>query len=385
MMAESPRLETRAEVTALWAAGSLGKKRKGPPEIVFAQVREDAAVELAALATRERPELAFCIGSGGCTAFSLLTGGLSKLYVIDINPAQIYLLELKRAALERLCYPDMWECMTADAGPAYPSLRPLITPEATAFWDRRRYLLALGLNQCGIIERRLKQAMRLCLPLLLGRQPIEATFQSIDLAAQRRYYRRYWDNWRWKIAFRWALSRPVLRLLYGKPFLDQIPAGFPRLMKEGVDAAFLSSPIGENGYLWQTFLGRYPPGETGLPIYMQREHHAQVRAGLASMSLATGDAAVWLKKQPPASIGFFALSNILEVTTPENAAGLMEAIHRAAKPGAIVCMRSIFPPAAYTFRCCREHCTADTALSEELARSDRSLFCKFIQVLRVKS
>jgi S-adenosylmethionine:diacylglycerol 3-amino-3-carboxypropyl transferase len=99
--------------------------------------------------------------------------------------------------------------------------------------------------------------------------------------------------------------------------------------------------------------------------------------------LATGDAAAWLEEQPPASIGFFALSNILEVATPEYAARLMQAVYHSAKPGAVVCMRSIFPPAADDLRCCQEQFAPDTALSEELARWDRSLFCQFIQVLRV--
>ena len=207
-------------------------------------------------------------------------------------------------------------------------------------------------------------------------------FGQTDLSTQRQYYRRHWDNWRWKAAFRGALSRPALRLVFGQPFVDRIPADLPQLIKERVDAAFLNSPILENGYLWQTFLGRYPPHESGLPIYLQKRHHAQIQESQTRVSLATGDAAAWLEEQPPVSIGFFALSNILEVTTPEYAARLTQAIYDSAKPGAVVCMRSIFPPAADYLRCCQEQFTPDTALSEELARSDRSLFCKFIQVLR---
>jgi S-adenosylmethionine:diacylglycerol 3-amino-3-carboxypropyl transferase len=208
-------------------------------------------------------------------------------------------------------------------------------------------------------------------------------FRQTDLAAQRAFYRTHWDDWRWRCAFRWALSRPVLRLLIGKPFVDHVPAEFPQMLKRQVDATFLEFPIQENGYLWQTFLGRYPPGENGLPIYLQREHHAGVQAGMARVALACGDAAGWLATQTPASIGYFALSNILEVTTPEYTARLVAAILRAAKPGAVVCMRSIFPPGPDDLCRYREQLTPDVALSERLARSDRTFFCRFIQVLRV--
>jgi S-adenosylmethionine-diacylglycerol 3-amino-3-carboxypropyl transferase len=379
----SPRRRPPTEVTELWAAGRLGKRAGGPPEIIFGQVREDAAVEVAAFALREPPEAAFCIGSGGCTAFSLLIGAPETLHVVDINPAQVHLLELKKAAFERLPYPDMLRCMTADARPAFPALRPFLTPEAGAFWDQRGALLALGLNQCGIVDRKLRQALRLFLPLLLGRRRIEAVFASSDLSTQRRLYQAYWDNWRWRAIFRWALSRPVLRLVYGQKLVERVPAGFPRLMKQRIDAAFLDSPLRENGYLWQTFLERYPPCEAGLPLYLQKEHHSLVSTGMTRVTLAHGDAAAWLAQQPPASIGFFALSNILEVTTPEYTAGLVQAILKAAKPEAVVCTRSIFPPRADDLCRYQGRLTRDDELSEKLMQLDRSLFCRFIQVFRV--
>jgi S-adenosylmethionine-diacylglycerol 3-amino-3-carboxypropyl transferase len=367
----------------LWAAGRLGKKAKGPPEVLFGQVREDAAVEVAALAVRDPPETAFCIGSGGCTAFSLLTASPSQLHMVDINPAQVNLLELKKAAFERLSYHEMLRTMTADARPVYPDLRPVLTPEARAFWDRRLHRLAQGLNQCGIIEAHLERGRRLFLRFLAGRRRIDTMFCQTDLAAQRGYYRTNWDSWRWKGFFRLALSRPVLRLAYGKQFVDQIPPGFPQIMKRQVDAAFQDFPILENGYLWQTFLGKYPPSVEGLPVYLRPAHHTAVQMGLARVVLACSDAATWLTRQPPASIGFFALSNILEVASPAYAARLAEAIWQAAKPGAVVCLRFIFPTGPDALLRYQDRLIPDQALSEQLARSDRSLFCKFIQVLRV--
>src|SRR2546427_6810756 len=157
MTARGPRRRPPTEITELWAAGRLGKRTGGPPEVIFGQVREDAAVEVAALALCEQPEAVFCIGSGGCTAFSLLIGATEKLHVVDINPAQVRLLELKKAAFECLPYPAVLRCMTTDARPAYPALRPFLTPEASAFWDQRGGLLALGLNQCGLVDRKLRQ------------------------------------------------------------------------------------------------------------------------------------------------------------------------------------------------------------------------------------
>jgi S-adenosylmethionine-diacylglycerol 3-amino-3-carboxypropyl transferase len=370
--------------TELWAAGRLRRGSKGPPEVLFGQVHEDARVEVAALALRPPGEIAFCIGSGGCTALSLLTRGLAKLFVVDINPAQIYLLELKRAAFERLPYPSMLECLTADTSSFYPDLRASLTPGAAAFWDRRRHLLQQGLGRCGLIERRLHRLTRLVLPLVHRPRTIHAMFHPVDLAAQQQFYRVHWDNRQWKRLFRWGLSRPALRQLYGKPFVERIPDGFPDLVKQRVDAAFLDFPIQENSYLWQAFLGTYPPGEAGLPIFLRRENHAQLRGALARMALFAADAAGWLERQPASSIGFFALSNIFEVTSSEYARRLETALWQAARPGAIVCSRTIFPPGPETPSFSDDRFAAERDLSEELARSDRSLLCKFIQVFRVR-
>ena len=93
---------------------------------------------------------------------------------------------------------------------------------------------------------------------------------------------------------------------------------------------------------------------------------------MARVSLAHGDAAGWLAKQPPASIGFFALSNILEVTTPGYTQRLVEAILQAAKPGAVVCTRSIFPPGAGGLCRFQGQLSRDDELSEKLAQLDRS-------------
>src|SRR4051812_29226363 len=109
--------------SATWAKGRLGKSGR-TPEVVFAQVREDAAIELEMLRSLPQGETAFCIASGGCTAFALLLARPAQLQIVDVNPAQVHLVECKRAALAHLSHPDLMRCMMHDARPAYARLRP---------------------------------------------------------------------------------------------------------------------------------------------------------------------------------------------------------------------------------------------------------------------
>jgi S-adenosylmethionine-diacylglycerol 3-amino-3-carboxypropyl transferase len=378
--------------SALWGKGRLGKAGD-QPQIIFAQVREDAAIELDLLDTRPPGETVFCIASGGCTALSLLLARPTRLQIVDVNPAQMHLVETKIAALQHLPYAKLMRALLTDAHPYYESLRAHLSPAAQQFWDENASLLALGLNQCGVIEQRLKQIMRL-LPLVQGQRHIRRLFAARDLETQHHVYRSLWDHSRWALAFELVLSKPVLGVVYGSDFVRAIPPHFAKSMKCRMDEAFLEYPLWENGYLWQTFRGIYPRGEAGLPLYLQRENHKAVLEGLPHTELACADAALWLEAQEPNSIGFFAISNILEITSPEYAQRLLRAVGRAAKPGACICLRSIFPfndslleqaalEAKQREATCGEKYRFESMPSEALEAKDRSFFCKNIRVLQV--
>ncbi len=70
-------------------------------KLVFAQVREDPMLEIDAL----RPHAAgtyIVVGSGGCTALSLLASGAGRVVAVDMNATQNHVTELKAAAIATL-------------------------------------------------------------------------------------------------------------------------------------------------------------------------------------------------------------------------------------------------------------------------------------------
>jgi S-adenosylmethionine-diacylglycerol 3-amino-3-carboxypropyl transferase len=373
----------RPETTELWRAGALGKRTRGPAEVIFGQVREDAAVELRVLTSLGEGQDAFCIGSGGCTALSLLAARPRVLHVVDINPAQIFLIELKRAALELLTYDELRRCVAANARPFYARLRGRLSAEAAAFWDARGRLLGAGLNRCGVIERKLRRAMLLFRLLVHPRRRIVAALTQPSLAAQRLFYEERWETWRWRAALRLGLSRPLLRIVYGRAFVAALAPGFADSIHQGLAQTFMNFPAQDNGYLWQTFLGCYPPSERALPVYLRREGYEVVKDGADGMQLAAADAAEWLGLRPARSVNFFALSNILEVTSAGYAAELAAAVSHAARPGALVCLRWILPPPREIVALLGARWQYEESWSQELAARDHSLLCKVVRVYRV--
>ncbi len=272
--------------------------------------------------------------------------------------------------------------MNTDTRPAYPLLRAYLDPETQTFWDARQESLSSGLQQCGLIEQKLKRVMRLFQRLVVSRNDIETLFSQSDLAAQQAFYRKRWDIWRWRLALKIGLSRPALRRVYGPDFVAAVPDGFADWMRQQIEDALANFPAATNGHLWQTFLQRYPPDEAGLPLYLQQTHREAIQAGLSTMTLIAAETADWLEGQNAARFDFFALSNITEAISSEMAARLLRAVATTAKPGALVCMRSIFPPQAGTPVPLPERLEDDTALAARLARADRSFACKTLRILR---
>src|SRR4029450_11918693 len=66
--------------------------------LYFAQVREDPRLEIEALEPGADDSIVV-VGSGGCTALSLLAVGAGQVTAVDMNRAQNHLVELKLAAL----------------------------------------------------------------------------------------------------------------------------------------------------------------------------------------------------------------------------------------------------------------------------------------------
>jgi len=68
--------------------------------LAFAQVREDALLDLAVVETFERPPRVAMVASGGCTAAALAGCGMvESLHLVDPNPAQLTLSRLKLGLL----------------------------------------------------------------------------------------------------------------------------------------------------------------------------------------------------------------------------------------------------------------------------------------------
>ena len=142
-----------------------------------------------------------------------------------------------------------------------------------------------------------------------------------DPGEQIAYWRQHLDTWRFRTAFDGFFSLAALRAVYAPQFLDFLPPRLGSVMRERMERCFVRHPNRTNVYARALLLGELsdppPPPEA------------------KKIRIVHADAAECLEREPAESFDGFALSNILDGAATTYERRLIEAVKRAAAPGAI--------------------------------------------------
>ncbi len=270
---------TAAAGTTGWARGRFDAQR-GPRQLLFGRMYEDAAIERAAFAPGGR---VFCIASAGCTALALAPD--HDVAAVDLNPVQL----------------------------AYAAGRIAGDPVVRGTAER---LMAAG---------------RAAAPLVgWSRAHLRALLDLDEPAAQLAYWRAHLDTRRFRAAFDGLLSVTALRAVYATPLLVGLPRRLGAVMRARLERGLGRHGNRDNVYLRALLLGDAPDPSPPL----------QAR----TIQLEQADAAEYLERAPAASFDGFTLSNILDGGGAAYRRRLFAAIRRAAAPGAVVILRSFAEP-----------------------------------------
>lgn len=355
--------------------------------LMFGQVREDAAVDLFLVEHIPSPNHLFVIASGGCTALTLLSVDSCKVDALDISEAQIALVELKQVLLKHLGFRALKDACLCDAQDLFKQVMEFLSPRTREILSAKTGAFKNGLNNSGWVDQRMHQLTKLFYLFVHNKRETEKFLRLESVEAQKNFYLKNWSNWQWRMTLKIAFSRAFLALAHGRAAERLVPDDFSSVMEKRLVRALTDFPNATNPYLWQAFFAKYNSLEAGLPPYLQQNYAEQITANIDHLNLVCDDTISWLAKQPPSSINYFGLSNILELLPAEYASNLQTEIVRVATPGAIVCVRAIFQRRSLVFEEIISTDTArglafDEALSLEAEKRDRSLFCNFYQIYR---
>lgn len=356
--------------------------------LYFAQVREDPLLEMEAL----RPaagDTTVVVGSGGCTALSLLAGG-GRVVAVDNNATQNHLIELKVAAIVLLPLRDAVAFLggASESGEirmsSYAVLRASLTPAARAYWDAHPRDVRMGVITAGVTERFIRLLVRVLEVCVHPRARIDRLLACTTLVEQRVFYARVWDSWRWRAFFKLLLGRRSFDRVYDPAALRHArSSSFAEHFRRLAEHALTQLPVADNYFLHQMLTGTYPAAVAGgVPPYLSARGADALVAGLPSLSIVDGTFTEYLRSCPDHSVTGFALSNICEWLSPGEIDELFAEVARVARPGARLCFRNFVGwtnvPARW-----RHIVVEDVEYGGRLITRDRSLVQHRLVVCRV--
>lgn len=192
-----------------------------PPTFLYSLSWEDPREDDKVLDVNSEDTI-LTLTSGGCNALDLVLQGAGLVVGVDINPAQSYLLELKRAAILRLPYEDVWQMFGEGVHPKFLTLLerelgPFLSQGAANFWRQKAYYFKNGIYYHGGMGR-LVRAVRFLARITRQQRLIDRLVNSESVEEQ-------YAVWT-KSLGRWLTKGGILARIFGFVFTNPIVLWF---------------------------------------------------------------------------------------------------------------------------------------------------------------
>ena len=325
--------------------------------LVYAQIWEDPAVDLEALALDSTSRIV-TIASGGCNVLSYLTASPEHVAAVDINAAHVALNRLKLAAARHL--PDYQvllpllrrgKCLRKCSGLQDPHPASSRSGNGSLLADRAMACAAAA----GSSGSPAISIARGCSARFIGASHFVARLNGVNprmilkartLEEQRRIFDQKFAPLFDRRALRWLVNRPAS--LYGlgippaqyKALAGDGEGGIAEVLKKRLERLACGFPLSENYFAWQAFGRRYAPSGGPLPPYLDPANFELVRENAPRVSVHHASFTDYLASSPDASLDRYILLDAQDWMNDAVLTGLWQEITRTARPGARVIFRT---------------------------------------------
>jgi len=326
--------------------------------LVYAQIWEDPAVDLEALAVTPDCHIVQ-IASGGCNVLSYLTADPKAITAVDLNTAHIALNKLKLVAARELpdyasFYRFFGRANTRENIAAYRKyVRPHLDDTTRRYWEGRDIIgrrrisgFAKGVYKRGLLGNFIGVAHLLA--RLNGVNP-KVILRASSIEEQREIFDRDFAPFFDKAFVRWLTDQPASLFGLGIPPAQyEALAGDSKMavvLRERLEKLACDFDLRENYFAWQAFGRGYQDApDAALPPYLQQDNYEAVRARADRVDVRHANFIDYLKSMPDASLDRYVLLDAQDWMTDEILTGLWTEISRTAKPAARVLFRTAGAP-----------------------------------------
>lgn len=282
----------------------------------YANCWEDADVLLKGLDIQPG-EKVLTIGSAGDNSFSLLLNDPEFVLAVDLNQAQLRLIELKKAAFISLNYEEFLSFLGFEEATnrieLYKKVCKELSLENVDYWDTYLSDLKKGIIYSGKFERYFKVFRTKILPIIHSKSTVKELFSTKNEDEQIRFYETRWNNLRWRLLFKLFFSKRVMGILGRDPaFLKEVEIPVSTFILNQAKNHLSSTRCQKNYFLHFIMKGNF--GDY-LPHYARKENFSKIKQNVHKLKTFHGIAEDAFKEY--SGFSKFNLSNIFEYMDPE--------------------------------------------------------------------
>jgi S-adenosylmethionine-diacylglycerol 3-amino-3-carboxypropyl transferase len=301
--------------------------------IRYAQCWEDSDVLIAALEPGPGKRC-LSIASAGDNTLALLSQDPESVLALDLSPAQLACLELRVAAYRALEHRELLALigsLESDERPRlYQACRKYLSAEARAFWDDRPDLIAAGIGSIGKFEHYFALFRNRVLPFIHSRAQVLELLRAKPAEERRWFYRKKWNNLRWRTMFAVFFSRRLMGLLGRDPaFFRYVEGSVSKKILERTEYALTELDPAQNPYVRWILTGRH---NGALPTALREENFEAIRRNLHRLRWRQGALEESLRGEE--EFDCFNLSDIFEYMSPSSYEQLLSLLVRSSRRGA---------------------------------------------------
>ena len=310
--------------------------------ISYSMCWEDPLVLLQSLDISKEDNI-LSIVSGGENILTILLKKPKKIIGIDIKKEQIYLTKLKISAIKNLEFNEFIRFIgfktSKNRIQIFETIKKDLEKEEIEYWEKNLDIIKNGLIHCGKFEKYLSKFRNYCLPLIISEKRINEFLLLDSLDQQEEFYKKYWNNWRFRLLFKLFFSRKGLESGRDKEYFKYSSQGkVSDYYLERVKHGLTEVPIKINFFMHYILTGTIPIPFKDHP-YLDKNNFNKLKGILKNnkVEFVCLDISEFLKKSKEKSFSKFNLSDVFEVKTKKEYEDLIKEIKRVSKSNSKIC------------------------------------------------
>ena len=351
--------------------------------ISYSQCWEDADILLEGLDLNKN-SICLSIASAGENSFSILTKNPKIVYVIDSDPNQLFVFQLKIEAYKNLNHQEFLELMGSKNSTRRALLLNKIKEKLNSNYNRdllasyENSIIKYGLGGIGKLENYFRIIREYILPLTHSKKIVSELFIKKSAKERKIFYNTKFNNFLWKTIMKLFLSKFMVGL-FGRNKSKFKYANlnlYNHIMTQFYKSLVTQDPS-NNPYLYWIFHGKH---NNILPIAYKKENFELIKNNLTKLVVINSPIVKFIELNKEIKFSAFNLSNIFEYMPQEEFVSTLNSIQRVSKIGARI---------AYWNMLVDRHLPLGNKglknlnrLSNHLYKKDRCLFYKKFNIMK---